>query len=62
MGKAFAELLGPLVASYKNDPESVYNTWFVGSAEHLYLVAPRSREREIIEQMRRPCFNAMTSS
>ncbi|MDX1251524.1 MAG: hypothetical protein IDH49_04600 [Gammaproteobacteria bacterium] len=35
MGKAFAELLGPLVASYKNDPESVYNTWFVGSAGRL---------------------------
>lgn len=35
MGKVFAEQLGPLVESYKNDPESVYNTWFVGSAERL---------------------------
>lgn len=35
MGKVFAERLGPLVESYKNDPESVYNTWFVGSAERL---------------------------
>lgn len=35
MGKVFAEHLGPLVENYKNDPESVYNTWFVGSAERL---------------------------
>lgn len=35
MGKVFAEHLGPLVESYKNDPESVYNTWFVGSAARL---------------------------
>jgi len=27
-----------------------------GREEHLYLVAPRSREREIIEQARRPMF------
>lgn len=35
MGRVFAEHLGPLVESYKNDPESVYNTWFVGSEERL---------------------------
>lgn len=35
MEKVFAEHLGPLVESYKNDPESVYNTWFVGSEERL---------------------------
>jgi len=27
-----------------------------GREEHLYLVAPRSREREIVEQLRRPMF------
>lgn len=27
-----------------------------GKEEHLYLVAPRSREREIVEQLRRPMF------
>lgn len=35
MEKVFAERLGPLVGSYKNDPESVYNTWFVGSEARL---------------------------
>jgi type II restriction enzyme len=35
MEKVFAQQLGPLVESYKNDPESVYNTWFVGSAARL---------------------------
>ena len=35
MGNVFAERLGPLVASYKNDPESVYNTWFVGDEARL---------------------------
>lgn len=30
-----------------------------GREEHLYLVAPRSREREIIEQMRRPMFQRL---
>jgi type II restriction enzyme len=27
-----------------------------GREEHLYLVAPRSRERELVEQLRRPMF------
>lgn len=35
MGKVFAQQLGPLVESYKNDAESVYNTWFVGSEARL---------------------------
>lgn len=35
MEKVFAERLGPLVESCKNDPESVYNTWFVGSEARL---------------------------
>jgi len=35
MGTMYAQRLGPLVESYKNDPESVYNTWFVGSEERL---------------------------
>lgn len=35
MMNVFAERLGPLVASYKNDPESVYNTWFVGDEARL---------------------------
>jgi len=35
MEKVFAEHLEPLVENYKNDPESVYNTWFVGSEGRL---------------------------
>jgi len=35
MEKVFAGRLGPLAESYKSDPESVYNTWFVGSEARL---------------------------
>lgn len=35
MENDFAEHLAPLVEDYKSDPESVFNTWFVGSEARL---------------------------
>lgn len=63
------EKLLRLTERYKSDPESVYNTWFVGGEERmkafrsipecackLYLVAPDKREKEVMAQLARPAF------
>ncbi len=50
MEKMFAEYLGPLVKDHKNDPESVYNTWFVGSEERLKAFRSIRRGVEAVVQ------------
>lgn len=50
MDKVFAAHLLPLIEIYKNDPESVYNTWFVGSAERLKAFRSIRRGVETVVQ------------
>lgn len=57
MGDTLTENLRAVVASYKTDPESVYNTWFIESAERMK--AFRSLRRgvgEVIEAIRAGTF------
>lgn len=57
MEKVFAEHLGPLVENYKNDPESVYNTWFVGSKERLKAFRSIRRGVEtVVQDIQTGCF------
>lgn len=50
MDKVFTAHLLPLIEIYKNDPESVYNTWFVGSAERLKAFRSIRRGVETVVQ------------
>ena len=51
------QLLQEIISKYKNDPSSVYNTWFIGSEERLKAFrAIRRGVLQVIEDIKKEKF------